>query len=87
MVTGTRLDVKTRDADFVHLSSPEMPEAIPLEHFLAVVEYVLGNTNLKKDDPRLEFIERIRNSKVVEGYPEIVGGKTVEGNQRIAIGE
>jgi hypothetical protein len=40
---------------------------IPLDDFCALVEYVLTNTDLKKNDPRLALIEKIKQTKIIPG--------------------
>ena len=51
---------------------------ISMEDFLILAHYVLTNSNLTKDDPRLQFVESVRNMEVVEGYTTIVGGKELD---------
>ena len=46
---------------------------LSMEDFLSLAAYALNNTDLKKDDPRLQFVEHVRNMEVVEGWDE--GGK------------
>ncbi len=41
---------------------------ISLKDFLAAVEYVLTNTDLKPNDPRLQFIKCVQSMKEVDGY-------------------
>jgi hypothetical protein len=41
---------------------------IPLEDFLAAAEYVLTNTDLEPDDPRLQFVQLVQSMKQVDGY-------------------
>ena len=41
---------------------------ISLEDFLYTAEYVLTNTDLEKDDPRLKFVKYIQSMKEVDGY-------------------
>lgn len=47
---------------------------ISLEDFLIAAHYVLTNSNLKKDDPRLQFVECVRSMTIVDGYPESING-------------
>jgi hypothetical protein len=52
-------------------SGPESPLiniSIPMGDFCFLVEYILENTNLYKDDPRLKLVEKIKNYKIVPGY-------------------
>ncbi len=51
---------------------------ITMEDFLVLAHYVLTNSNLKEDDPRLQFVESVRGMKVVKGYPTIFGGKELD---------
>ena len=48
----------------VHLGDYE----ISLEDFLVTVEYVLTNTDLEPNDPRLRFVKRVQSMKEVAGY-------------------
>lgn len=41
---------------------------INLRDFLAAVEYVLTNTDLEPRDPRLAFIKKIAEFRVIEGH-------------------
>jgi hypothetical protein len=41
---------------------------VSLIDFLVIAEYVLTNTDLVKDDPRLIFIKRIKESTTGAGY-------------------
>ena len=41
---------------------------ISLEDFLAAAEYVLTNTNLEPNDPRLQFVKRVQSMKEIDGY-------------------
>jgi hypothetical protein len=49
---------------------------ISLEDFLFAAEYVLTNTNLKSNDPRLQFVKCVKSMKKVEGFGS--GGKRLE---------
>lgn len=42
--------------------------AIDLDDFLEAAEYVLTNTDLEKNDSRLIFVQRVRESDVAEGF-------------------
>lgn len=46
---------------------------IPMEDFCELALYVLTNTDLDKDDPRVALVDRVRAMKVVDGYNKIVG--------------
>lgn len=46
---------------------------VDLHDFLAAAEYVLINTDLRPNDPRLVFIERVKQYREVPGYQR--GGK------------
>lgn len=46
--------------------------------FLVIAEYVLTNTDLRKDDPRLLFIKTLKGAKIVKGFNR--------GKKRIALG-
>jgi hypothetical protein len=41
---------------------------IPIEDFLILTKYVLINTDLHPNDPRLEFLEEIKKLEVVKGF-------------------
>lgn len=41
---------------------------ISLEDFLVAAEYVLTNTDLEPNDPRLQFVERVKSMEEVDGY-------------------
>ncbi len=56
----------------IHLGEYE----ISMVDFLYAAAYVLTNTNLEKNDPRLQFVEYIRAMKVIEGYHP--GGKRLK---------
>ena len=58
----------------VHLGTYMSPIVeIDMEDFCALVEYVLTNTDLNENDPRLALIENIKNLRPVPGYND--GGK------------
>jgi hypothetical protein len=40
---------------------------LSFDDFAALVEYVLTNTDLDENDPRLALVERIKNSRMAEG--------------------
>lgn len=41
---------------------------VSLEDFLAAAGYVLTNTDLEPEDPRLQFVEFVRFMRRVDGY-------------------
>ena len=41
---------------------------ISLEDFCCLVNYVLTNTDLHKDDPRIPLVEKIKNLQLLPGY-------------------
>lgn len=47
--------------------------SIPMDDFVCMVEYVLTNADLSKDDPRIGLVERIKQMHQVEGHNP--GGK------------
>ena len=48
----------------VHLGDYE----ISLEDFLVTAKYVLTNTDLESNDPRLQFVKCVQSMKEVDGY-------------------
>ncbi|MEK7664306.1 MAG: hypothetical protein AAB340_02645 [Patescibacteria group bacterium] len=48
----------------VHLGDYE----ISIEDFLVVAKYVLTNTDLDSNDPRLQFVKCVQSMKEVKGY-------------------
>lgn len=48
----------------VHLGEYE----ISMKDFLCAADYVLTNTDLEVDDPRLQFVRCVKSMKIVEGY-------------------
>ena len=48
----------------VHLGDYE----ISLEDFLVTAEYVLTNTDLEPNDPRLQFVKCVQSMKEVDGH-------------------
>lgn len=46
--------------------------SIPIDDFCALVEYVLTNTDLDQDDPRLDLVEKIKHLKVVDGFQTLI---------------
>lgn len=42
---------------------------ISIEDFLIAAHYVLTNSNLTENDPRLQFVECVRSMQMVKGYP------------------
>ena len=55
----------------VHLGDYE----ISMADFLSVAQYVLTNTNLDPNDPRLEFVKWVKSLEQVKGYPSIPANK------------
>lgn len=49
---------------------------ISLIDFLVAARYVLTNTDLEPDDPRLQFVKCVQSMKEVDGYNP--GGKHLE---------
>jgi len=49
---------------------------ISIEDFLIVAKYVLTNTDLNPDDPRLQFVECVKAMIEIDGYNK--GGKRLE---------
>ena len=49
---------------------------IDINDFFCLVDYVLTNTDLYKNDPRLKFIARVKKMKKVKGYMK--GNKHLE---------
>lgn len=83
LVMGTKpvgLVVKTYDGfgsteTIVYLGDYE----ISLIDFLVMATYVLTNTDLRPDDPRLQFVKCVKSMKEVDGYnPMILYGKRLE---------
>jgi hypothetical protein len=60
--------LKTSDAHEVRVMLPRAWANIPIVEFMIGVEYVLENTDLVPNDPRLLFLERIRAAKVGPGW-------------------
>jgi hypothetical protein len=42
--------------------------SISMEDFCGMVEYVLVNSDLRDDDPRIDLLARIKKTKKVSGY-------------------
>lgn len=65
------LRVKTRGfgKDIVFIGEYE----VSIEDFFVLAHYVLTNTNLREDDPRLRFVESVKAMIVFEGFNR--GGK------------
>lgn len=51
--------------DFLHLSGDG---CVSLRDAVEMVEYILTNTDLIEDDPRIQLRERVLRSKVAPGY-------------------
>ena len=41
---------------------------LTMEDFAAMVRYVIRNTDLQEDDPRIELVEQIKKLRIVEGF-------------------
>jgi hypothetical protein len=59
---------------------------ISFDDFLATALYVLTNTNLEENDPRLKFIELVKKMKVVDGYLAATGGLRELPTKRLKVG-
>ncbi len=51
---------------------------ISMKDFLLVVHYVLTNTNLEPDDPRLQFVKCVQSMQKIDGWGG--SGKRLEDN-------
>lgn len=59
------LTIKTGfDGQTIYLGDYE----ISMKDFCEAMLYVLENTDLEPDDPRLEFVELVKSMRQVEGY-------------------
>ena len=58
------LYTKTYSPKFVTVGDYE----IGINDFLCLVEYVLTNTDLVPDDPRIDFVKRMKTAKKVQGW-------------------
>ena len=58
---------------------------LTMKEFCEAVKYVLENTNLTPDDPRLKLVEEIKRSKVVEGYDWVIEGRKID-TERLELG-
>lgn len=85
-------DPKSRD----HVDVKTFPECmfpgvrfgeyrVSLSDFLEAAMYVLTNTDLVKDDPRLEFVENVRRLEQVLGWQSSINESTDRGDRRLAI--
>lgn len=61
---GNRVWLGTRPGNFIGDAEIDMS----MDDFCAVVEYVMTNTNLDPEDPRLELQKRICALRVVTGW-------------------
>lgn len=59
--------------------------SIPMDEFCILVEYVLTNTDLDPDDPRLELVNKIKHIRIVDGFQKIID-KT-SNNKRLEISQ
>jgi len=66
-----RLSAKTYNAErvFLHLveSAPRTME-IDMRDFCELVLYVLTNTDLEPDDPRVPLVNKIKEMEIIEGH-------------------
>jgi hypothetical protein len=46
---------------------------IPMSEFCTAVEYVLTNTDLDPNDPRIGLVERIKKATVTQGHNAVAG--------------
>ena len=69
------LSVMTLGSDTILLGDYE----ISLKDFLCVAKYVLTNTDLEPDDPRLQFVKRVQSMEEVNGYNP--GGKRLKSRE------
>jgi hypothetical protein len=51
---------------------------IPMEDFCEMVKYVLTNTDLEPEDPRLELLEFVKGLKPVDGWNNLSTTKITE---------
>lgn len=58
------------DGDITNLCTRGISIDIPMKDFVLLVQYVLTNTDLNKDDPRLALVEAIMETAVINGYNE-----------------
>lgn len=58
------LEIKTWWPKTVHLGDYE----ISIEDFLIAAKYVLTNTDLEPDDPRLQFVKCVQSMRETDGY-------------------
>jgi hypothetical protein len=63
----------------VHLGDYE----ISIEDFLVCAEYVLTNTDIQPNDPRLQFVKCVKSMKEVEGYNP--GQKRLSSSERAVL--
>lgn len=82
LAMGTKpagLEVKTYGfgsfGNTVHLGDYE----ISIEDFLVTAEYVLTNTDLEPNDPRLQFVKCVQSMRQVGGYN--LGRKRLEASE------
>lgn len=80
------LEVKTHGGypPVVHLTTQTGRCTIAIEDFLDAAWYILTNTDLEPDDPRLVFIERVRKLRSVPGWSMRAGGRRTR-TKRLAI--
>jgi len=49
---------------------------IPIDDFCCLVEYVLTNTDVRPDDPRLKLVELIKTAHLVKGWQTVSDPKS-----------
>jgi hypothetical protein len=68
-IRGGKIEIKTGSClgpdEFLHVSAGGY---IHIDDVVALIEYVLTNTDLMPDDPRPKLIEQIRAMRVCLGY-------------------
>jgi hypothetical protein len=73
--TDETVEVKTWDPRKVFISTPAADIEIGIKDFCSLVEYVLSNTDLIKDDARLALVKKIKKAKVVSGWNDRINPK------------
>lgn len=81
------LEVKTHGGrpPVVHLTTTTAHLTIAIEDVLSAAWYVLTNTDLEPNDPRLAFIERVRKLRTVPGWSQLGRRSRARGPKRLAI--
>ncbi len=52
------------DGDYITIGN----NTFTMKDFLLIIYYVLTNTDLRENDPRLEFSEQLKLLKIIDGY-------------------